>query len=73
MRSQAQDLRVMNATFSKRFSAVLETMYKRNQWRRQLGSFGRTRGEAWSRVQSGLRVMGYSCSVVRSMSPKTEN
>jgi hypothetical protein len=33
----------------------------------------RTRAEAQSRAQSGLRVMGYSCSVVRSMFPKTEN
>jgi hypothetical protein len=30
------------------------------------------KAEARSRVQSGLRVMGYSCSMVRSMSPKTE-
>jgi hypothetical protein len=35
-------------------------------------SFGRTRAEAWSRAQSGLRVMGYSCSMGRSMSPMTE-
>jgi hypothetical protein len=31
------------------------------------------KGRAQSRAQSGLRVMGYSCSTVRSMSPKTEN
>jgi hypothetical protein len=31
------------------------------------------RAEAQSRVQSGLRVMGYSCSAVRSMSSQTEN
>jgi hypothetical protein len=55
------------------FSAVSKTMCKRNQWRKQLGSFRRTREEAQSRVQSGWRVMGYSCSTVRSMSPKTEN
>jgi hypothetical protein len=62
-----------SAIFSERFGAVSKTMCKRNRWRRQLGSFGRTRVEAQSRVQSGLRVMGYSCSTVRSMSPKTEN
>jgi hypothetical protein len=33
---------------------------------------GRTRAEARSRAPSGLRVMGYSCSAVRSMSPMTE-
>jgi hypothetical protein len=34
---------------------------------------GRTRAEAQSRAQSGMRVIGYSCSTVRSMPPKTEN
>jgi hypothetical protein len=57
----------MSATFSRRFGIVLGTMYKRNQWRRQLGSFGRIRAEAQSRAQSGPRMMGYSCSTVRSI------
>jgi hypothetical protein len=55
-----------------RYGAVLKTMCKRNRWQRQLGSFGKTRAEAQSRAPSGPRVMGYSCSTVRSMSPMTE-
>jgi hypothetical protein len=38
------------------------------QWER----YGRTKGEVWSRVPSGLRVRGYSCSEARFMSPRTE-
>jgi hypothetical protein len=57
---------------SERFGAVSKAVCKRSRWRRQLGSFRRTRAEARSRAQSGLRVMGYSCSAVRSMSPMTE-
>jgi hypothetical protein len=41
------------------FSAVSRTTSKRNQWRRQLGSFGRIRAEAQSRAQSGRKVMNY--------------
>jgi hypothetical protein len=69
---QVSGLRAKGAIFSERFGAVSKTACKRNRWRRQLGSFGRTRAEAQSRVWSGPRVMGYSCSAVRSMSPKTE-
>jgi hypothetical protein len=46
---------------------------RKNQWQRQLESFERTKVEARSRVLSGLRVMGDSCSEARSMSPKTES
>jgi hypothetical protein len=34
----------MSTTFCRRFGIVLRMMYKRNRWRRQLGSFGKSRG-----------------------------
>jgi hypothetical protein len=64
--------KVMSATFSERFGVVSKSTSKRNRWQRQQESFGRIRAEAPSRAPSGLRVMGYSCSAVRSMSPMTE-
>jgi hypothetical protein len=72
MRLQGRDSRVTNETFSGRFGAVSRMASKRNQLRKRPKSFGRTRAEAQSGAQSGPRVRGYSCSVVRSKSPMTE-
>jgi hypothetical protein len=57
-------LEATGATFSERFGAVLEMMHERNQWQRQLGSFRRTRAEAQSKAQSGLRVLLMFCGKI---------
>jgi hypothetical protein len=73
MHSQAHNLKAMSTTFSGRSDKVYDMMCKRNQWQQQHTSFARTKVKAQQRAQSGWKVMGYSCSEVRSMFPKTES
>jgi hypothetical protein len=68
MHSQGYNSKEMNKTYCEKFDAAFARVHKRNRWQKWPESFERTRDE----VQSGLRVMGYSCSETRSMSPMTE-
>jgi hypothetical protein len=63
---------VISKISCEKFDTVSAMILRKNQWQRQLESFKRTKVEVQSRVPSGLRVMGYSCSEARFMSPKTE-
>jgi hypothetical protein len=64
---------MMSETSCEKFNTVSVMILKRNQWKKQLESFRRTKVKAQSRLLSGLKVEGYSCSEARSMSPKTES
>jgi hypothetical protein len=64
---------MMGGISYEKFDVVFVMIHKRNWWQRQQESFRRTKGKVWSRAQSGQKVMCYSCSEVRSMSPKIES
>jgi hypothetical protein len=63
----------MSETFFETFDAASAMIPKRKRSQRRQESFEKPKAEEQSKTLSGLRVMGYSCSEARSMSPKTEN